>query len=183
MIKKIFKKLFSREIIAYLIAGVLTTVVNLVVYRLFDGLLRGAGDVLAADEGSFEAAIQTIVDKGAAGIIAWVAAVAFAYITNRIFVFTERAHGFKGVLSECGKFLGARLLTGVIEILGVPLLVIFGLKAQVFGLDVAKLIVSVVVIILNYVFSKLFVFKGRKDKNPETVQPEENKNIDEDGAQ
>lgn len=175
MIKKIIKKLFSREIIAYLIAGILTTLVNWIVYRLCDGLFTGGtGAVAAAEEGTFKAAIQTIADKGAAGVIAWVAAVAFAYITNRMFVFTERAHGFRGVLSECGKFLGARLLTGVIEILGVPLLIIFGLKAQVFGLDVAKLIVSIVVIILNYVFSKLFVFRGRKEKNPEALMPKEN---------
>ncbi|MBQ7635903.1 MAG: GtrA family protein, partial [Lachnospiraceae bacterium] len=102
--------------------------------------------------------------KGTAGIIAWVAAVAFAYVTNRLWVFEDRAHGAKNIALECGRFVGARVATGVIEILGTPALVVLGLEAQVFGLDVAKLIVSVIIVILNYVFSKLFVFKKTDKK-------------------
>lgn len=162
--KTIIKKLINKETISYIIFGVLTTVVNWIVYRLCDMWLSGGSDgVEKVYESAMQESLHTFLDKGAAGIIAWVIAVAFAYVTNRQFVFSERAHGFKGISLECGRFVGARVLTGIIEILGVPLLIIMGLKAQLFGLDVAKLVVSVIIIVLNYVFSKLFVFKEKKD--------------------
>lgn len=162
--KTIIKKLINRETISYIIFGVLTTVVNWIVYRLCDMWLSGGSDAAEKVYDSvFQESLHTFLDKGVAGIIAWIAAVAFAYVTNRQFVFTERAHGIKDISLECGRFVGARVLTGVIEILGVPLLIVLGLKAQLFGLDVAKLVVSVIVIVLNYVFSKLFVFKEKKD--------------------
>ncbi|MBO7336286.1 MAG: GtrA family protein [Lachnospiraceae bacterium] len=163
--KELIKKVVNRETIMYLIFGVLTTLVNWVVYRIFD-VIFGGGNAVAesASAGAFDDALNTFAQKGAAGIIAWFAAVTFAYVTNRIFVFSERAYGFKGVALECGRFFGARVLTGIIEILGVPFLIVLGLKAQVFGLDVAKLIISVIIIVLNYVFSKLFVFKKDKEK-------------------
>ncbi|MCR5585344.1 MAG: GtrA family protein [Lachnospiraceae bacterium] len=160
-IKKIFKKIVNRETIMYIIFGVLTTVVNWIVYRIFDQLLTNGGGAEAVTTEGFQGAIDTFLSKGTAGIIAWVAAVAFAYVTNRLWVFEERAHGAKNVALECGRFVGARVATGVIEILGTPALVVLGLKAQVFGLDVAKLIVSVIIVILNYIFSKLFVFKSK----------------------
>ena len=163
-IKRILKKVINRETIMYIIFGVLTTVVNWIVYRIFDQLLtNGNGADVVTTEG-FRGAIDTFLSKGTAGIIAWVAAVAFAYVTNRLWVFEEKAQGAKNVALECGRFVGARVATGVIEILGTPALVVLGLKAQIFGLDVAKLIVSVIIVVLNYVFSKLFVFKA-KDEN------------------
>ena len=63
--------------------------------------------------------------------------------------------------SEFTKFLSARILTGVLEMAGVPLLVSLGLSVAIFGIEgaVAKIIVTIAVIILNYVFSKLFIFK------------------------
>ncbi len=166
-IKKIFDRVVNRETIMYIIFGVLTTLVNLVVYTIFDKILTD-GEVAskaAAAETTFEGAIDTFLSKGTAGIIAWVVAVAFAYVTNRQWVFTERAHGAKKIALECGRFVGARVATGVIEILGTPALVVLGVTAKIFGLDVAKLIVSVIIVILNYVFSKLFVFKGSKNKD------------------
>lgn len=144
----------------YIIFGVLTTLVNLIVYGLFDALL-GSGEEIVADGTTFQGAIDTVVQKGTAGLIAWVVAVLFAYVTNRNFVFSERAHGTKAVFGEFGKFIGARLITGVIEILMVPFLVIIGLRAKVFGIDVAKFAVAVIVVILNYIFSKLLVFKNK----------------------
>lgn len=167
MIKKIIQKLINRETILYLVFGGLTTIVNWIVYRVCDNWFAKEGAIAVTSENAFSEAIQTFLDKGTAGIIAWAAAVAFAYVTNRQFVFEERAHGAKAILGECGKFLGARVLTGVIEILGVPLLVVLGLKAQIFGLDVAKLIFAVVVIVLNYIFSKLFIFKNKDAKKEE----------------
>ncbi len=158
LICKIFKRVVNRETIMYIIFGVLTTIVNWVVYTAFDKMLTGGSAAEVTTEG-FRGAIDTFLSKGTAGIIAWVAAVAFAYVTNRLWVFTERAHGVRNIVLECGRFVGARVATGVIEILGTPALVVIGLRAQVFGLDVAKLIVSVIIVVLNYVFSKLFVFK------------------------
>lgn len=73
---------------------------------------------------------------------------------------------------ECGrsverscKFFGARITTGVIEIGGLPLLYYIGVKQSLFGVEgfAAKILVSVIVVILNYVFSKIFVF-NKKDK-------------------
>ncbi len=166
-IKKIFDRLVNRETIMYIIFGVLTTLVNLIVYTIFDKILSDGGTAAeaVASETTFQGAIDTFLSKGTAGIIAWVVAVAFAYVTNRQWVFTKRAHGAKNIALECGKFVGARVATGVIEILGTPALVVLGLTAKIFGVDVAKLIVSVVIVVLNYVFSKLFVFNAGKNKD------------------
>ena len=119
-IKRILKKVINRETIMYIIFGVLTTVVNWIVYRIFDQLFtNGNGADVVTTEG-FRGAIDTFLSKGTAGIIAWVAAVAFAYVTNRLWVFEEKAQGAKNVALECGRFVGARVATGVIEILGTP---------------------------------------------------------------
>ncbi len=165
-IKEILKVVFSREVIMYVIFGLLTTLVNWVVYAVFDHFLTDESQVqlISGEEGAFAEAISTFISKGTAGIIAWVAAVAFAYVTNRLFVFSERAHGAKNIALECGRFVGARVATGVIEIIGVPALVVIGLSGQLLGIDVAKLIISVIVVILNYIFSKLFVFKNSDHK-------------------
>ena len=63
------------------------------------------------------------------------------------------------------KFVGARLATGAIEILGLPLLYYIGMKQSLFGVEgfMAKIVVSVVVVLLNYVFSKLFIFRIKKE--------------------
>ncbi|MCR5823728.1 MAG: GtrA family protein [Lachnospiraceae bacterium] len=167
-IKKLFKRVVNRETVMYLIFGVLTTLVNWVVYVPFDKLLGGEAKTVTTE--GFQGAIDTFLSKGTAGIIAWVAAVAFAYVTNRFFVFEERAHGAKNVVMECGKFVGARVFTGVIEILGTPALVVMGLTAKIFGLDIAKLIVSVIIIVLNYVFSKLFVFKNMDSEKKRSTE-------------
>ncbi len=162
------QNLIKSEIFMYLLFGGLTTIVNWIVYRLCDMWISNGNTVSdVVYESAFRESLQTFLDKGLAGIIAWVAAVAFAYVTNRAFVFKEKAHGTKGVAMECGKFVGARVLTGVIEILGVPALIVIGLSAKLFGMDVAKLVVSVIVIVLNYIFSKLFVFKAKKEKKEE----------------
>ncbi len=166
--KNLISKIINKETIMYIIFGVATTLVNFVVYAVFDALL-GSGEEVVTDSTTFAGAINTVLQKGTAGLIAWLAAVLFAYVTNRNFVFSERAKGKKAVLGEFGRFMGARVLTGIIEIFLVPVLVIIGLTAKILGLDVAKLIVSVIVIVLNYIFSKLLVFKDNKSKEKENV--------------
>ena len=66
---------------------------------------------------------------------------------------------------SCKNFFGARIATGVIEIGGLPLLYYIGVKQSLFGVEgfLAKILVSIIVVILNYVFSKIFVF-NKKDK-------------------
>lgn len=138
LIEKIINRLFSREMISYLIFGVLTTIVNLVVFQLFDAILG----------------IYYI----ASNVIAWVAAVIFAYVTNKLFVFNSKSWELKLVIKEIISFGSARVLsllfeTGFIaltvEIIGVPKFI-------------SKVIASIFVVIINYVASKLFIFKKKK---------------------
>lgn len=129
-----------KEVILYLIFGVATTVVNWISYAVCN---------------------KTGIGMNISNVIAWVLAVIFAYITNKIFVFESKSMKLEVLLPEVGKFVGARVVTGVIEIVGLPLLVYLGVRQTVFGVEgfLAKILVSVIVVILNYVFSKIFVFK------------------------
>ena len=132
-----------REIIVYIIVGGLTTLVNWLVYAaLVEGLHWG------------------ITASNAA---AWIAAVAFAYIANKVWVFRSFDWSPAFVLREAVLFVSARILTGILEIGVVPLLVKLGLNQTLFGVTGmwAKVLVSVAVVILNYVFSKLVIFKKK----------------------
>lgn len=168
-IKELFIK--YKEIIMYIIFGVLTTLVNWVVYAATQPLLKAAmhGDQV----------IWTLFGKNItmnvlaiflANLISWIAAVLFAYVTNKLWVFESKSWKFSLVMKELWLFILARLITGVIEWVFVPLLAALGLDTPVLGIDgfIPKLIVSIVVIILNYVFSKLIIF--RKKKKPEETE-------------
>ena len=123
------------DMVSYLFFGVLTTVVNYLVYLPLYNLLG--------------------ISAAFSNIIAWVAAVAFAYVTNKPFVFKSHDWSMKTVLPELGKFVGCRAASG-----GLETALVF-LTVDVCGWDgnVWKLIISVVVVILNYVSSKLLVFR------------------------
>ena len=123
------------DILAYLVFGVLTTVVNYLVYLPCYNQLEFSASVSNA--------------------IAWVAAVVFAYLTNKPFVFKSHDWSAKTVLPELTRFLGCRFGSGVAETLLLLLTVdILGWNGNVW-----KLITSVLVVLLNYAGSKLFVFK------------------------
>ncbi len=141
-----------KELITYFIFGVLTTLVNWAVYTAL---------VFALPD-----SIQEGVKITVSNAVAWVAGVIFAFITNKIWVFESKSFEMDICIKEFISFVAARAVTGVIEILGVPLLVKIGLNQRIFGVDaaLAKVIVSVVVVVLNYVFSKLVVFKNKKNK-------------------
>ena len=147
--KKLFVK--YKEIIMYLIFGVLTTVVSWGSYALFEILL-----------GTF--ILNSIVLSSVANVLSWIVAVLFAYITNKLWVFESKSFKASVVGKELATFVGSRLVTGVLEWAGVPLLMLIGLNQPILGIEgmVAKVIVSVVVVILNYILSKLFVFKKKK---------------------
>lgn len=143
-IKSLVKK--YREIIVYLVFGVLTTAVNWLVYSV---LVK-----------HFSLSINL------SNTTAWFAAVIFAFITNKIWVFGSRKSNFKVLLKEFWLFFAARILSGVFEIGGLNLAVRLGFDQTLFGVKafLPKIIISFVVVILNYIFSKLIVFKKEKGK-------------------
>ena len=145
---KALKRLYDRyrEIISYLFFGVLTTVVSLGTYYGLTVMIFDPGDALQLQ---------------AANVISWVAAVTFAYITNRIFVF--HSHD-RHIFREAASFYGARVLTLLMD-MGIMFVTVTLLHMND---KIAKLIVQVVVTIANYVFSKLLVFR----KKGQTHQPE-----------
>lgn len=137
-----------KELILYVIFGAATTGVSWGTYALF---VKG-----------FSMGVST------GKVLSWVCAVLFAFITNKIWVFEKRSKEPKTVAKEFVTFFGSRLFTGVIENAGLPLLMKWGLDQPLFGVDgmLANIVISVIVVVLNYVFSKLLVF--RKEKRNET---------------
>ena len=127
-----------RQILLYLVFGGLTTAVNYVVY--------------------FPLFYWVQLSAALSNIIAWVAAVIFAFITNKPFVFRSHDWSLPVVLPEFGKFVGCRVGSGLLETA-----VIF-LTVDVMHLNgnVIKIVVSVFVVILNYVASKLVVFRKKR---------------------
>lgn len=136
-----------KEIIMYLIFGVATTVVNWVIYALLINIIR--------------------IDMTLSNAVAWIGAVIFAYITNKIYVFESHTNGLKDTGKEIFSFFSARLLSGVVEIIAPSILYKIGLNQSILGIKgfAAKIVVSIVVVIMNYVLSKLWVFrKGKSDE-------------------
>lgn len=133
-LKKIWSLVINRETVTYGIAGVATTVVNFIAYHLFCNIIR----------------IPNLI----ANAIAWVIAVAFAYVVNARWVFCDKSNAALEESKKVVKFFGARLVTFFVEEAGMFLLVDL-LKGPNLWM---KAIVAVLVIILNYVFSKLFIF-------------------------
>lgn len=132
-----------KEIIKYLFFGVATTLVNFVVYSLLVKFFD--------------------VNMTVSNTVAWSVAVIFAFITNKIFVFESTNTKFNTLIKEFLLFISSRIFSGIIEILMPTLLYNAGLDFPFFGVKgfAAKLIVSIAVIILNYVFSKILVFRKK----------------------
>ncbi len=132
----IYKK--NKEIINYLIFGVLTTVVSFVVYFIFAKVFK--------------------IDEVISNVISWFFSVLFAFITNKLYVFESKETGKKTLLKEIISFYLARLFTGVVCDLGV-----FALMVKTFKINdvLSKLVTQVIVIVLNYVLSKLIVFRKK----------------------
>lgn len=148
--KKLIKK--YKEIILYIFFGVLTTIVNFVIYFIMNALL-GEDMYLVSN------------------VIAWIGAVAFAYITNKIWVFESKSRESKTLLREIGEFVSARLLSLGIEETGLYIFVdllkfstfsFSFLRLTITGDVIAKIIMQIIVVILNYIFSKFIIFKKVK---------------------
>lgn len=129
-----------RELIAYVIVGGMTTVVSMALYY---------GSTWTFLDGSDALQVQI------ANVISWVGAVAFAYVTNRVFVF--QSHN-TAVFREIVSFVSSRVLTLLLD-MGCMWLLVTAL-----GVDhrIAKLVSMVLVTVGNYVISKLLVFKKEK---------------------
>ncbi len=138
-----------REQLLYLIFGGLTTVVDWAVSFL---LYRVWGTAIDAN---------VFVIHGA-NVIAWVSAVLFAYITNRIWVFRSRQRGVVAIMGELCTFAGGRVITFLLQE------VLVAIFFDWLGLNkyAVKLIAAVLVVVLNYIISKLLVFRQtEKDEN------------------
>lgn len=137
--KKLYEK--YKELIHYIFFGGATTAVNWLVYALLVEVFHA--------------------DITLSNAIAWLAAVIFAFITNKLFVFESKSFASAVIWKEALSFLGSRLLSGLLEIVGPTALMAIGLDMPLFGIDgfAAKLVVSIGVIVLNYVLSKLLVFR------------------------
>lgn len=139
MIKTIKDLLIKyKEIISYLFFGVLTTAVDFVSYYILTRFLH--------------------LDEGFSNVLAQFLAIVFAYVTNKLFVFEDKSNGFKSLVIQFGKFFSLRLVTLVLNS------ILFIVMIDKMGINdiITKAIVSVIVIILNYVFSKLIVFKSKE---------------------
>ncbi len=136
--KKILKLIEKHwDMVAYLVFGVLTTAVNYLVYL---PLYNWVG-----------------LSAAVSNAIAWVFAVAFAFLTNKPFVFKSHDWSLKTVMPELGKFLGCRIGSGLME----SAIILLTVDMMRFDGNVMKLVTSVLVVILNYVGSKLLVFRKK----------------------
>lgn len=150
-IKNLFLK--YKELISYVFFGALTTLVNFVTFWVMESvILRGENTYLVNN------------------IVAWFASVSFAYVTNKLFVFNSKSKEIKEVAKEVAEFFSARVLSFLVEEAGLWLLIdalslgrfsymLFGF--EVTGNIIAKIILSVIVVMLNYFFSKLWIFKKK----------------------
>ena len=144
---RIFEPFYKKhkEVLMYLFFGVLTTAVSFVTAGISKSLLEKAG-----------ASGDTVTLLSTA--FSWVCAVTFAYVTNRIWVFNSETKGAKGILIEMASFYGGRLFTFFAEML----MMWVGHSVLEFNYWATKIVANVVVLILNYVISKLLVFRKKK---------------------
>lgn len=163
-IGKLIDKFFTREIVTYIIFGVLTTAVNLVTFYITKQIFISIGwdGVFNAMLGSagWEKALALLgsgTDYLDATVIAWTVAVIFAFVTNKLIVFESKSWKPAVAGKEFVGFIGARLFSLLVELLCMFIMVTL-LHWNEF---VAKVIVQIIVVILNYVFSKLIIFKNK----------------------
>ena len=145
------KKIINKETILYLFFGVLTTLINYVSFFLFYNVMQ--------------------INELIANTIAFIFSLIFAFVVNKLFVFESKGSGFKQLLAEATSFAGSRVFTFAIETAGLWICGYFAFSHTVImqlfgktidGITVAKLMLSVIVVILNYVFCKFLVFKKKK---------------------
>ena len=134
-----------KEVINYLIFGFLTTIISLIVYYALTLTIINPNKA---------------IELQVANILSWVAGVTFAYITNRKYVFNSKN---KNVKKELISFVSARVVTLLLDMF------IMGLFVSILGFNdrIMKIISQIIVIIGNYIFSKLFIFSKKETKTDE----------------
>ena len=142
MIETLFKALVNRETISYLFFGVLTTVVSIASYELVKRLLARKKE-------------PTPLIINIATIASWILAVAFAFITNKLFVFQSDSMAAEVLVKEMIGFVGARLVSLGFEVVWMNLTTVV-LK---WNDSLCKILAQFVITVLNYIFSKLYIFK------------------------
>lgn len=142
MTETIFKALINRETISYLFFGVLTTVVSIVSYEVVKRLLARKKD-------------PSVLVINIATVASWVLAVSFAFITNKLFVFNSQSMELGVVIKEAAAFVGARLLSLGFEIVWMNVTT----AVLKWNDTLCKIGAQFVITVLNYIFSKLFIFK------------------------
>ncbi len=129
-----------KEVILYVIFGGLTTLINIVVYWICRNLIT----------------LQVVPSD----IIAWILSVIFAYVTNKIWVFESRSTKVAVLIREIGEFFAARLFS-----LGFDVLFLYVTVEKLSWPDLPmKIVANVIVIIMNYLFSKLLIFRKNKEE-------------------
>lgn len=127
-----------KEQILYIVFGVLTTAINIIAFFVCSRLMN--------------------LGLIPSNIIAWILSVLFAFITNKIYVFNSKNYSFSIVLRELIDFVISRGATGILD-LGLMYLFV-----SIIGIEdmISKIVINIIVIILNYILSKLYVFKNKK---------------------
>ena len=126
-----------KEVLLYLLFGGLTTIISIGSYAFFD--------------------VSMHMDPMIANIFSWILAVLFAYVTNRIWVFDSNAEGMKGIIQEMVSFFGGRVATLLME----EVILYVGINLLSMNSIGVKVAAQILVLIGNYLISKLFVFKGK----------------------
>ena len=154
------EKLLAYDVISYLFFGAMTTVVNIVTTAFFNRL---------AGENYTEKILFTLFGFDVKWIyavqaIAWIVSVSFAYVTNKLFVFESATRRFSAVLRELVSFFGARILSFLLfeELLfGVLEKLLERSVASQTAFWIAKIVSGVIVIVFNYIASKLVIFRKK----------------------
>ena len=146
-ILELYKK--YKEIINYMIFGGLATLVNFISYYIFAKTLN----------------VDEVISSG----LSWFCAVLFAYVTNKLFVFESRKNTKREMIKEMISFFLARILSGALCDVGT-----FALMVKVLNINdiIAKLVTQVMVVIVNYIFSKLIFKKENKNIIKESISEE-----------
>ena len=135
-VKALYRK--HKELILYVFFGGLTTVLNMAVYFICTRSLKMGLEI--------------------SDVLAWIAGVLFAYVTNKLFVFQSRSWRGRAVLLEFTEFIGARILSLAVDVAFLEITV----KVFHWWDAPMKILANVIVIVMNYVFSKLFIFKKKE---------------------
>ena len=135
LIIKLIKK--YKSFVAYAVFGVFTTIVNIVTYHICYSYLN--------------------ISNTLSNVFAWILAVTFAYLTNKVWVFDSKSWKWEVLRREITAFISCRVATGIMDIIIMYICV----DIMEWHAMVMKVLSNILVIILNYIFSKLIIFKKK----------------------